>query len=129
MFKVKFLAEKITFEGKQIQTYEYGGGSKPVLALPSFPNSGLYYLFVTKYFPHNDARIISFDIPGWMGWSDDVFHDHLFSEKKYVRIAEKILKAKNIHRFSLLSYSLSGGCSISLAQKYKEDIEKFVIIS
>lgn len=129
MFDFKFLSERIDYKGKQIQTYEYGNGEIPILALPSYPNTGLYYLFVSKYYPNGNYKIISFDLPGWMGWSENIWENQTYDSNKYVEIAEAVLKAKKIKNFSLLGYSLSGSIALRLAAKNKERINKMVIMS
>jgi len=73
MFDFQYFSKRVNFKGHQIQTYTYGLGKKVILALPSFPNTGLYYLFISKYYNNPKYKIISFDIPGWMGWSENVW--------------------------------------------------------
>ena len=59
--------EKIKFLNKNIQTYIFGKGDIYILALPSFPHSGVYFWWLFSRRNLDKFKIISLDLPGWIG--------------------------------------------------------------
>jgi len=63
----KYTPETISYHNNLIQTYSFGDADKVIFSLPSYPHSGLSYIFFTQYYDPAKFRFITFDIPGWAG--------------------------------------------------------------
>lgn len=129
MDSFSYSAQRIEYKGKAIQTYSFGEGDKVIFSFPSFPHSGLYYLFFTKFYPKNNYRFITFDLPGWAGWSDNIFDKEPFSMELLVDIAQEVLDHYKVKDFSLIGYSFGGALALRLAAVQYNRLNKLVLVS
>lgn len=127
----EYNSKRINYQGKQIQTYTFGDGENIIFALPSYPHSGLYYLFFTKFYTENNYKFITFDLPGWAGWSENVFLDDQTQPTipKFLDIAEAVLAEYGVKEFSLLGYSFGSALAFMLAAREPARIKKLVLVS
>jgi len=117
------------YKGANIQTYEFGDGEKVIFSFPSFPHSGLYYLWFLTHYDKSKVKFITFDLPGWTGYSDNIFGGREFSIDEYVEIAKKILRDYEVKTFSVIGYSFGGAMALKLAADCKDQVEKVVLVS
>ncbi len=119
----------IYYKGKYIQTYSFGEGDNIVLALPSFPQSGIYYLWLLDKIKFTNLKFITFDLPGWSGYSEDFLEYKSFHLDIYIDIAKEVLNAYKIKEFSILGYSFGGAIGIELASELKHRVKSIVLVS
>jgi esterase/lipase len=125
----KYTTERIKYKDFEIQTYTFGTGENVVFSFPSFPHSGLYYILFTQLYDQTKFRFITMDLPGWSGWSENIFKGTQFSMEEYVNLAEYVLDYYKVKRFSLIGYSFGGALAIKLANKRLPDIKNLVLVS
>jgi len=118
-----------TYKGYSIQTYEFGEGENIVFSFPSFPHSGLYYLWFLTHYDKHSVRFITFDLPGWSGYSENIFQKNDFTIDEYVEIAKVILSDYGVDKFSVIGYSFGGAMALKLAADCKERVNKLVLVS
>ncbi|MEO6728688.1 MAG: alpha/beta hydrolase [Candidatus Dojkabacteria bacterium] len=131
IFKSSFDYSKhtTTYKGFNIQTYSFGTGEKVVFSFPSFPHSELYYLWFLTHYDPSKVRFITFDLPGWAGYSEDMFRNRDFNIDEYVDIAKQILKDYKVEEFSVIGYSFGGAMALKLAADLKNQVKKVVLVS
>ncbi|MFS8130718.1 MAG: alpha/beta fold hydrolase [Candidatus Dojkabacteria bacterium] len=117
------------YKGYSIQTYQFGEGENVVFSFPSFPHSGLYYLWFLTHYNTSKVKFITFDLPGWTGYSENIFQTNKFTLDEYVEIAKVILKDYKIERFSVIGYSFGGALALKLAADMKSKVDKVVLVS
>ncbi|MBD3280208.1 alpha/beta fold hydrolase [Candidatus Dojkabacteria bacterium] len=126
---IKYSVEKIKFEDKNVQTYNFGEGDKVIFSFPSFPHSGLYYILFTKFYDPKKFKFVTLDLPGWAGWSGNIFENEPVEIERYVDLAELILKHYKVDKFSLIGYSFGGALATILASRRPDDVRNLVIVS
>lgn len=119
----------IYYKGKYIQTYSFGEGDNIVLALPSFPQSGTYYLWLLDKVEFNNLKFITFDLPGWSGYSENFLDYKNFNLDIYIDIAKEVLKAYKVNEFSILGYSFGGAIGTKLASELSDRVKSIVLVS
>lgn len=129
IFKFDYRKHTTLYKDSSIQTYEFGTGEKVVFSFPSYPHSGLYYLWFLTHYDTSKVRFITFDLPGWTGYSDNVFQGREFSIDEYVDIAKVILRDYKVERFSVIGYSFGGALALKLASDLKDKVDKVVLVS
>jgi pimeloyl-ACP methyl ester carboxylesterase len=124
------IQSKVTrHDGRKIQTYSIGSGENIILCLPPFPHSGIIYsLFMLKNVNPN-TRLITFDIPGWIGHSESNQGMDKDPIEEMTEIAEQVLTEYGIKDFNLLGYSFGGAVAIHLANKRKDRIKRMALVS
>lgn len=125
----KYRVHEILFGKYKIKSYVFGSGEKIVFSLPSFPHSGLYYLWFISHYDLEKVKVITFDLPGWIGASENVFCDEKFSLDKYIQVANSVLDFYQIKKYSLIGYSFGGSLAIRLAADHLNRIDKLVLVS
>ena len=125
----KYNPPKIKFKHHTIQTYSFGNGKKKVIALPTFPHSGLIYANLYKYNHHRDLEIITFDLPGWVGNSDNIFSNKIFSFDECVEVCKAIIRHYKIDRVSIIGFSFGTALETLLAYKIRDKLDKLVFVS
>ncbi len=111
-----------------ISTYTFGKGKKTLLLLPPFPHSGIIYGLMHLVADSKEYRLISLDIPGWLGDSENSFKDG-FSYDKMMRMISKVISYYTQGPISLLGFSF-GTSLVARAPKYIEnEIQKAIFIS
>ncbi len=125
----EYKAKRINFKGYEIQTYVFGEGDNVIFSFPSYPHSGLYYIFFTKFYKKQNFKFITFDLPGWSGWSHNLFKEEGFDLNTYTDIAEEILNHYKVDKFSLIGYSFGGAMSVLLAKRRVNQIKSMVLVS
>lgn len=119
----------LNYKGQKIYTYSFGSGEKPILALPSYPFSGLYFLWLLKKYDMNSARIITFDIPGWFGRSENIFKGNKFTIEEICEIALQTLKLHGVEQCGLMGYSFGGAIALKLTEEHPDVFKKLVLAS
>lgn len=128
-FDFKYTERIVIYKGFRIHTYAFGHGKNTVLALPSFPFSGLYYLWFLNYYDLEKVRFLTFDIPGWAGNSTNIFAKKKFSLKEVVKIAIYVLKMYDVKKFSLLGYSFGGAIALKIFAEVPKQVRSIVLVS
>jgi pimeloyl-ACP methyl ester carboxylesterase len=119
----------VRHDGRRIQTYSIGSGENVILCLPPFPHSGIIYsLFMLKNVNPN-TRLLTFDIPGWIGHSESNHGMERDPIEEMTEIAESVLSEYTITNFNLLGYSFGGAVAIHLANKDKNRIKRIALVS
>lgn len=129
MFNLHFEPREIIYHNSFIQAYSYGTGECTVLAFPSFPHSGASYELLWREVRSHKIRLISFDLPGWIGRSDNIFRTEPFSLDAYVEIARAVLEAFGVKQCGILGYSFGGNLTLRFVEKYPEMVDKIVLVS
>lgn len=125
---INVTSKVLRFNGKKIQTYVIGEGENVVVSLPPFPHSGIIYSLFMLQKPNSNIRLVTFDIPGWIGSSEakELGEDPI---GEMSLIAEEVLRELGIKRYSILGYSFGGAVGIHLANRQKTRINKLVLVS
>jgi len=119
----------VRHDGRRIQAYSIGSGENVILCLPPFPHSGIIYsLFMLKNVNPN-TRLLTFDIPGWIGHSESNHGMDNDPIEEMTEIAEQVLNEYGIKDFNLLGYSFGGAVAIHLANKDKKRIKRMALVS
>jgi len=125
----KYHVHEIPFGKYKIKSYIFGHGDKVIFSLPSFPHSGLYYLWFISHYNLEKVKFITFDFPGWIGGTDNIFVNEVFSLDRYIQVAEAVLAFYGVKEFSLIGYSFGGALAIRLAVDHPESVKKLVLVS
>jgi esterase/lipase len=125
----KYMTERIKYKGSEIQTYTFGTGENVIFSFPSFPHSGLYYILFTQLYDQTKFKFITMDLPGWSGWSENIFRNKNVAMEEYVDLAEYILDYYKVTNFSLIGYSFGGALAIKLANRRLKNIKKLALVS
>jgi pimeloyl-ACP methyl ester carboxylesterase len=130
-YSFEYISKRINYKGKEIQTYTFGTGSHVIFSFPSFPQSGLYYLFFAQHYNHRNYKFITFDLPGWSGWSENLFREDptLPLIPTYLDIAEHVLKEYKVDKFSVIGYSFGAALAFMLAARNPERILRLALTS
>lgn len=128
-FKFEYFTKTINYKGKCIETYVIGSGDKTVLSFPSYPHSGISYLWFLNHYSLEKVRFITFDLPGWIGDSENIFRNQVFDIEEFIRIAKEVLKAHDVTKFNILGYSFGGALAIKLANEMPDRVKKVVLVS
>lgn len=128
-FKFEYFTKTITYRGRCIETYAIGSGDKTVISFPSYPHSGLSYLWFLNHYSLEKVRFISFDLPGWIGESENIFKDRVFDIEEFIKIAKEVLRAHDVTKFNILGYSFGAALAIKLVDEMPERIDKVVLVS
>lgn len=120
---------KITFRGTPIQTYTIGTGEKVVFSFPAYPHSGLIYLRFLEQYPDSNVKFITFDLPGWVGLSENLFQSSEFTMSECVNIALKILAENKIEKYNLIGYSFGTALATMLTHFDRDRVDRLVLVS
>src|SRR3972149_5174458 len=104
-YKFEFFTKDIQYQGHNVQTYALGSGQTTVFSFPSFPHSGLMYMWFLNHYDLSKIRFITFDLPGWIGHSDNFFEQQPFKMPTLINLAKTILRDYQIKEFNLIGYS------------------------
>lgn len=134
MINFEYRTRRVELPEGAIQTYSFGSGEKVVFAFPSFPHSGLLYLLFTRHFDSSKYTFITFDLPGWAGWSDRSYLQPEKSERRitldeYVDIADAVLTSYQVKSFRIIGYSFGGNLALRLAIRHPEQVNRVVLVS
>jgi pimeloyl-ACP methyl ester carboxylesterase len=119
----------IHYKGKRIRTYSFGIGEKKILSLPAFPHSGIIYLYFLLKYDLNKVQFITFDLPGWIGRSENIFKHSVYDEKEMLELLDHIINHFSLKTFSVIGYSFGTSLACALVGENKYDIEKLALIS
>lgn len=128
-FKFEYFSKTIRYKDRYIETYEIGKGDKTVLSFPSFPHSGISYLWFLNHYSLDKVRFITFDLPGWIGDSENIFKGKQFDIEEYIKISKDVLMSYNVTKFSLLGYSFGTALAVRLTSEMPERVKKVVLVS
>ena len=128
-FKFEYFAKTIRYKDFNIATYVIGSGEKNVLSFPSFPHSGLYYLWFLNHYDLSKVKFYTLDLPGWIGYSDNIFKNKPFDIEEYINIIKTLIKDYDINKFSVLGYSYGGALTVRLVNDLPDMVEKVVLVS
>ncbi|MCC7289809.1 alpha/beta hydrolase [bacterium] len=119
----------LKFESKRIRTYRFGIGPKKILSLPGFPHSGLTYLYFLLKYDLKKVQFITFDLPGWVGNSENIFEELGYNEEQLIILVELIINKYELNHFSVIGYSFGSSLAARLVGLNKYRIEKLALIS
>lgn len=128
-FSFAHSSEFVKYKDKFIKTYTFGEGKNVALYLPSFPQSGIAYLLFLRNKQNLGLKFITFDLPGWIGYSENIFNDKKFNFDEILNIAEYILDYYKVKDFNIIGYSFGGALSLKIASKFKSRVKRIVLIS
>src|SRR5690606_32874390 len=100
-----------------------------VFCLPPFPHSGIIYLNLAKHNLHGNLKFISFDIPGWVGNSENIFEENDFDILEIIGICQTIVDHMNVKKFNLLRYSFGTSIEALFAALSEERLKKLIFVS
>ncbi len=131
MIDLDHTSKKIQVGNKYIQTYTFGEGERSILALASFPHSGLYYRWLLSHQDLSKFRFIVFDIPGWIGKSNGYKNGEKCSLFEITDIAEAVFAhyCKPTEKVGLIGYSFGAPLAIKIASDNPDIIDRLVIVS
>ncbi|OGM04284.1 hypothetical protein A2715_03445 [Candidatus Woesebacteria bacterium RIFCSPHIGHO2_01_FULL_39_32] len=121
--------EIIRYLDKNLQTYVFGNGSIYVLALPSFPHSGIYFWWLFSHQNLDKYKIISFDLPGWIGESDDYKKDEKYSIEDSVELAKTVINHYTNGPVNIFGYSFGAPIALKIAADWPKRILRLVFVS
>jgi pimeloyl-ACP methyl ester carboxylesterase len=119
----------IHYKGKRIRTYSFGIGEKKVFSIPAFPHSGVIYLYFLLKYDLNKVQFITFDLPGWIGRSENIFKNSIYDEKEMLELLDHIIKFYNLKLFSIIGYSFGTSLATALLGENKYNIYRVALIS
>lgn len=119
----------LKYKGKKIRTYVFGRGKKQVLSLPAFPQSGLIYLYLLLHYNLDKVRFISFDLPGWIGESENIYTDSTYSEDDTLDLVRSVIKYYELKNFSVIGFSFGSTLATRIYNEFSEVVEKLVLVS
>jgi pimeloyl-ACP methyl ester carboxylesterase len=125
----KLEIRRIHYQGKPIQTYSFGQGEKTVFSFPAYPHSGVIYLKFLEQYPEANVRFITFDLPGWIGMSENVFLDTEFTMSECVKIALKILEEYEVESYGLIGYSFGTALATILSYYDFDRVTRLALVS
>jgi len=128
-YKFEFFTKDIQYQGHNVQTYALGSGQTTVFSFPSFPHSGLMYMWFLNHYDLSKIRFITFDLPGWIGHSDNFFEQQPFKMPTLINLAKTILRDYQIKEFNLIGYSFGGALALMLNQALPKETKKIVLVS
>lgn len=121
--------KKIFVRNKWIQTYRFGEGERTVLVLPSFPHSGLYFAWLFAKHDLSKLRVIAFDLPGWVGESDDYKKDEKYNIEDVLEIAHAVVNHFRPNDLRILGYSFGASIGLRLACELGKIVKKLILVS
>ena len=123
--------ERFKFKYKEcsIQGYKFGNGKKDVLFLPPYPHSGYMIASLLNGLDYKDFTFWTFDIPGWIGNTPNMWEENEFSTSDCTNIALELIKQKEFGRYNILSYSFGTSLAAVLAALDKEHVQSVIFIS
>ncbi len=119
----------VKYKDNYIQAYSIGSGDKVIFSFPSFPHSGLTYLLFLKDYNLTKFKFITFDLPGWIGYSENVFKNGDYDLEVCINIAKHILKEYSVKKFNVIGYSFGGALALKFAYEMEDSIDKIVLVS
>lgn len=129
-------SKTLYYKGHAVQTYVFGEGPKTVFSFPSFPHSGLYYLWFVASHPYylKQARFITMDFPGWTGYTEkEVFEDGDYDIEEVIKMCEHVIDHYStmykIKHFSIIGYSFGGALAVRIGSIYKYRLEQIALVS
>ncbi len=121
--------KKVEILGKKIETYTFGKGERVVVAFPGFPHSGLSFRWLFSKHDLAKIKVITFDMPGWIGESEDYKKGEMFSLDFACDMAKYLLDLHRVDKFSVMGYSFGGAIALKVAADWRENIEKIILVS
>lgn len=119
----------IVVEGKKVQTYSLGTGEKTIFSFPAYPHSGLMYiLFMLKY-DLTKVRLVTFDLPGWIGMTEAFDKKGYFDIETIKKIVDAIIKEYRMDRFNVLGFSYGSLLALMVANSYSDRIDRVALVS
>lgn len=127
----KYEADIVKFKGYDIQAYRFGSSDNVSIAFPGFPLSGSFYLWVMSQYDLAKVSIITFDIPGWAGTSDNIFKNSNieFNIDTLTEIAQEVVKFYKVKKLNIIGFSYGTALALDYCSKHKQEVEKVVIMS
>ncbi|KKR06035.1 MAG: hypothetical protein UT34_C0001G0075 [candidate division WS6 bacterium GW2011_GWF2_39_15] len=119
----------VDYNGYNIATYRFGKGKQTVLCLPPFPHSGLAYIRFLECISPKELSFVTLDIPGWIGNSQNIFEHKKFRYDRMMELLDFLVESLGLETFTLMGYSFGTTLSVVLNEKYKERVDKVVLIS
>lgn len=119
----------INYEGKRIRTYLFGNGKVKILSLPPFPHSGVLYLYFLLQYDLSKVQILTFDIPGWIGQSHNIFPDGNYNEDVIIDLIGTILKKYAFNTFRVIGFSFGTTLAAKMVERFGARVEKVAFIS
>ncbi len=130
--RIDYISSTFDYKGKKIQVYEFGKGDKLIFGFPGFSFPGIAFSYGFADIDPNSYKFLTFDLPGWGGWSENIFEDNSFDANKYVELALEIIEFyKNRDNLTLkgfLGYSFGTRLAIE-ANKLLDYKYKCVLVS
>ena len=99
------------------------------MAFPGFPHSGISYRWLFSEHDLEKIKVITFDLPGWIGESEGYRRSEVYSFDLEVDISKYILDYYRVNSYSLIGYSFGGAIALKAASEAPKKVNKIVLVS
>lgn len=120
---------RVPFQNREVQAYTFGEGKVKILMPPSFLHSGLSTMLFTRELNVPEIQIISYDAPGWGGWTDDFEMEQGFDINLVAQMGIAVMDYLECQNFNLIGYSYGGAFSCEIYQQAPTRIDRLVLVS
>ncbi|HEX7017704.1 MAG TPA: alpha/beta hydrolase [Patescibacteria group bacterium] len=112
------------WHGKKIAYLDIGEG-ETFLCLPGWLSPSIFFLPLHQAFK-GQIRLISIDLPGWAGLSDNILDPH---PDFFLELINDFIEYLHLKDFILVGYSYGGMLSQFIATKHASHLKKLILIS
>ncbi len=105
-----------------MMVYNIGGFLLP------FYSGLIYILFMLKY-DLTKVRLVTFDLPRWIGMTEAFDKKGYFDIETIYRIAEEIIKEYKMEKFNVLGFSYGLLLALMVANIYSDRVERVALVS
>lgn len=113
-----------------IRTYQFGQGDNIILAFPGFPFSGLIFSWLLMNSDLRNSRVVTFDMPGWAGFSKIDPNITYTSIERMVEIGNSLMESEFPKKsFSILGYSYGGALGVKIFGINKQKVKRIALVS
>lgn len=126
---IEYHSKQILHNGKKLETYTFGQGKNVILAIPSYPHSGLSLIMFWLFAQDLDVKFVTFDMPGWIGRSENIFEGSEYDIDKIIDVVETVSAHYNLSQFSVMGYSFGTAVATKFAALNKDKVRKLALVS
>lgn len=119
----------IDVDGRKVQTYSIGHGDKLILSFPAYPHSGLMYVLFMLNFDLSKVKLVTFDLPGWIGMTESVGKEEVFNLEDILKITKEVVKEYKMEKFNVIGYSYGSLLALESAKSFSDRVERVAVVS